>query len=167
MTPREEPVDRRLDLDEDLAELFESGVLAKVGTRDARLRPACTWAMGARVDRERGLVTLFIPEERARKTLENLRDNGLVAVTFSRPIDHRAIQLKGRCLSTGPTNEAERAFQERYRAAFGEHLQCVGWPRALVRRLVYWPSVAVVVQPGELFEQTPGPKAGTPLVVAP
>jgi len=39
----------------------------------------------------------------------------------------------------------------------------LGLPRAELERAAYWPSFAVEVAVGELYEQTPGPHAGSPL----
>jgi hypothetical protein len=147
----------------ELLDFLESGVSLLVGTRDARLRPACTRAMGVRADRARPAVTLFVPEVAAPRMLANLDDNGRIAVTVSRPIDHRSIQLKGRCTGHRPAEPGERALQERYLAAYFEALRSVGLPLRLLRRFVWWPSVAVEFEVDSLYEQTPGPSAGRPL----
>jgi len=81
----------------DLAEFLESGISILVGTRDAGLRPATVRAMGAAVQREARSLTLYVPDATGGQTLANLRDNGQIAATFSRAIDHRTIQVKGRC----------------------------------------------------------------------
>lgn len=147
----------------ELADFVESGVSVLVGTRDARLRPTCMRGMGALVDRATGRITLLLPEGVAAETLANMRDNGLVAVTFSRPIDHRSFQTKGKVVEIRPLTDAEREAQERYRPAFSEQLYAVGVPRGVSKRIRTSPSVAVVFEPNEMYEQTPGPRAGTVL----
>ena len=37
----------------------------------------------------------------------------------------------------------------------------IGVPRAISGRATYWPSLAVDIAVGALFEQTPGPQAGS------
>jgi hypothetical protein len=147
-------------LPDELADFVESGVSILVGTADSRLRPACMRALGAQVARDRQTVTVYLPEATSRATLANLASTGRIAVAFSRPLDHRAIQIKGTCLGTRPATSDDRAVQERYRAAYFEQLHAVGVPRARARRFAWWPSVAVDVAVGEVFEQTPGPAAG-------
>jgi hypothetical protein len=147
-------------LPDELADFVESGVSILVGTADERLRPACMRALGARVSQDRASVTVFVPEASARAILANLAANGRVAVAFSRPLDHRSIQIKGACLGTRPASADDRGVQERYRAAYFEQLHAVGVPRAVARRIAWWPSVAVDVRVTELYEQTPGPGAG-------
>ena len=147
-------------LPDELADFVESGVSILVGTADDRLRPACMRALGARISHDRASVTVFLPEATARPTLTNLAANGRIAVAFSRPLDHRSIQIKGACLGTRPASHDDRSAQERYRAAYFEQLHAVGVARSVARRIAWWPSVAVDVAVTELFEQTPGPAAG-------
>jgi general stress protein 26 len=144
----------------DLVEFVESGVSVLVGTRDAQLRPQATRAFGATVHEGRKGITIYLLESVSRVTLADLRDNAQVAVTFSRPIDHRSIQLKGRVIDIRPTTDAEQLIQERYLSAWVEHLFVVGLPRAIGRRMQLFPSYAVRIALHGLFHQTPGPDAG-------
>jgi hypothetical protein len=148
----------------DLVDFLESGVSILVGTRDASLRPETLRAMGAVVDPGRSKVTLYVPQATGKSTLANLVDNGLIAVTFSRALDHRSIQIKGPCTRVRESDETDRAHQERYRALFIEGLAIVGLPRRISERAAYWPSMAVDIAVTELYEQTPGPQAGVRLV---
>jgi len=172
--------DPGLTLPRDLLEFFEGGVSILVGTRDAKLVPHCTRALGARViacgetddsrDSAGGcapVVRIHIPQVTAARTIENLGDNRAIAVTFSRPLTHYSIQIKGECIRLEPSDEEGRATQLRYHAAYTEQLHAVGIPRSLVQRLVWWPSVAVDIQVRDFFVQTPGPTAGRRLVMRP
>jgi hypothetical protein len=93
---------------------------------------------------------------------ESSRDQQ-IAVTWSRPLDNQAIQLKGRSTSIRPATEEERAHVERYFAAFVEKLAAVGAPEEALRRVRFWPSIVVEVEVVGAFAQTPGPGAGAPL----
>jgi hypothetical protein len=148
----------------DLVEFFESGVSILVATRDAQLRPACARGAGARVRASEGIVTVYLPEAVAAPTVANVVANGRIAVTFSRPLTHYSIQVKGTCDGSRPGTEEDRAVQLRYRAAYCEQLHAVGLPRAAAARLAWWPSVALDVAVRDLFVQTPGPNAGRRLV---
>jgi hypothetical protein len=150
-------------LSDELCEFVESGLSISVGTRNADLRPETMRAMGASVGADRRSVSVYLNAELAHATLANLSDNGRIAAVFSRPVDHRSLQIKGRLLGTRPATDADRALQERYLAGFVEQLYCVMVPRAVARRIRLWPSVVVSFSVEELFLQTPGPKAGTPL----
>lgn len=147
-------------LSRDLIEFLESGVSVLVGTRDAKLRPEALRAYGVVVAPDRSRLTVYVPDALAARTLANIADNHSLAITFSRPIDHRTLQVKGAVRATRASGPEDRAIQERYLAAFVEQLYCVHIPRALTRRLQYFPSTAVELEITDVFMQTPGPGAG-------
>ncbi len=150
----------------ELVGFCEGGVSLLLGTRDASNRPACARLVGARVWPERDRVTVLVPEVPGARVLANLRDNGLVAITFVRPIDARGMQVKGRCAAVRAATDDERALAERYRASLAESLFGVGMHQARVVRLRVEPLAAVDVLVEQVFQQTPGPTAGAPLVCA-
>ncbi|MEI9935974.1 MAG: hypothetical protein WDO69_01990 [Pseudomonadota bacterium] len=156
-----------LVLTAELVEYMESGVSLLVGTRDAALKPASARGFGVEIDAPGRSATVFLPASVATVTLSNLRDNGQIALTFSRGFDHRSLQVKGRVLSVGETNERQRRLQERYFAAFSEGLIFIGHRQKLLRRVRYYPSYALHFQIDSMFDQTPGPGAGRAWSVAP
>jgi hypothetical protein len=154
-SPSERPT-----ISDDLMELFASGVDVYVATRSADLTPESIVGMGIVVHQNRRAITVYVPTEIAALTLANLADNGQVAVTVINPVDHRAVQLKGRCLGIRDSNESDRELQELYRAAFAASFAAIGIPRVLTRALPWWPSTAVSFEVRDLYAQTPGPRAG-------
>lgn len=151
---------------EDLAELFESGVSILVGTRDASLVPEATRGCGAIVHPDRRRLTIFLPTSVAGRAVANLEDNGKIAVGFSRVLDHRTIQVKGKLEGTRPATDAEREVIARYHVAYAEMIYMVGIPRARTRTMNVWPSVAITFEVTDIFHQTPGPGAGERLKVS-
>jgi hypothetical protein len=145
---------------EELAEFIQSGVSIQLGTRDARLVPDCVRLVGARVEPGRKEVTLFLPRATGAKSLANLRDNGRIAVCFSRPADHRSIQLKGRILALDDATPSDRPVVDRYRAALSDVLSVLGVPPRTLSRISHWPCTAARFQVDSVFVQTPGPGAG-------
>lgn len=139
---------------------MEGGVSLLVGSRNAELRPACARAFGVEIEAASGTATLFLPAAGAQLTLSNLRENGLIALTFSRPIDHRSLQVKGRVVSITEANERQQRVQERYFSLFCEGLRYSGMRESLLRRIRYSPSWAVCFRIESMFDQTPGPGAG-------
>ena len=149
-----------VSLPDELVELVESGVTILVGTRDARLRPECVRAVGASVRGDRRAIRVVLNEATSARTAANAAAGSPVAVTFSRAADHRTVQLKGRCLRVGAGTPEDHELARRYLSAFTEALYVVGVSRALARRLRVEPCLAIEVEVGELFQQTPGPEAG-------
>lgn len=151
----------------DLVEFVESGASVLVGTRDARLRPECVRAAGCMVAKDRKTLRLLLPEMTGRRTLVNLEAGSPVAVTFSRIVDHRTMQVKGVSLGVRPADASEHEAVRRYLAAFTESLYFVGLSRAIVRRMRVEPCVVAAIDVRELFEQTPGPGAGARMEARP
>lgn len=145
---------------EELARFLETGVSTLVGTRNAAMRPTASRAVGAQVSADRRSLTVCIPQATGARALVDLRECDRVAVTFSRPRDHRTVQIKGRVERTYPTPEAERERLRAYKDAFVEELHIVGMSRQVTGRLAYWPCTTLVVTVESLFDQTPGPNAG-------
>lgn len=145
-------------------EVLHGPAYVQIGTRDEALRPAHVCAVGALVHDDRETVTLFVPTPRAERILPNLTGNGRIAVGVALA-SHEAYQLKGTYVSSRPTDDADRARQEAYRAALlaaaleAGYPEAIAWP--LTQGYAYAPGVAITFRAEEVFLQTPGPGAGT------
>jgi hypothetical protein len=144
----------------EVIELLASGVVMSVGTRDATLMPESAPAMGTRVQRDRRRLTVFVPKAVAAATIANVRDNGQIAINVCRPSDDKSVQIKGRVREVRDATAADQSAQDLQRAALVEQLAIVGLPRAITRRMAWWPSVALEVEVDDVFVATPGPEAG-------
>lgn len=149
---------------EELVELIASGVDVYVATCDDELEPESMLAMGIRVHADRHTLTVHLPAALADATCRNLERCPEIAVTLIRPSDFKAAQLKGCSLGVRPSTDTDREFQSIFRAALVEQMETVGIPRSTTRRLVWWPSLAVEVLVRDVFSQTPGPRAGEPML---
>jgi hypothetical protein len=150
-------------ISEELASFVESAVTMLVGTRDDDLRPEGVKGFGARVEPGREELTVFISAAHAARTLANARANERVAVCFTRPADHRSIQVKGPVLEVRDAREEERPLVERYTERLAGILGEIGIPPRLILRIARWPAYALRLRMDGVFVQTPGPGAGTPL----
>lgn len=147
-------------IDDRVLELLSSGVAAYVATRDADLAPDSTRGVGLQVHADRRTLTIYVARAILFRTLENIEDNGEIAVTFTRPSDHQSIQVKGKAIGVRESGPEDREIQERCRGGYMEQLAIVGVPRSRSRHFPYWPSVAIDIAVGSIFTQTPGPRAG-------
>jgi hypothetical protein len=143
-----------------ICELLQTGVSVVVGTRDAGLMPECTRAWGIRVAKDRSSVTIFLTETISEKTLQNLRENGRVAISCTRPTDHVACQLKGRLRTIRPAVQRDREHSRSWHHEFVGELGAIGVPASLGQALITDPALAVEIDVTEVFHQTPGPGAG-------
>lgn len=131
-----------------------------VGTRSADGDPDSVLAFGLRASPDATEITVFVAAAIAGGVLAHLRDNGQIAIAVTSPPTHRAMQLKGTWIGERRATDDDRAFVERYRDKLVRQLGIVGVPRSMARRFLWWPLVALRVQITDVFEQTPGPKAG-------
>ena len=149
-----------------VVQLLHGPAFMQVGTRDAQLRPAHTWAIGAVVPADRETVTFFVPKGRSARILGDLQDNGRVALGIAF-VSHEAYQLKGTYLSSRPAGDEEVALQETYRTKLFAAARQAGFPDDIARPLTlgfaYRPGVAITFRVEEIFVQTPGPGAGNPM----
>jgi len=148
-----------IDIGQRLASFLERGNSIIVATRNAALVPAVTRATAIRViapDR----VTVLLPPSTSAQVLANLESNGEIAVCVSWPRDFRTYQLKGRCLSIGPSTPEDLVSSEQQLHGFAGAVAPFGNTRAQVRNLWLFDTVRAEVLVTSLFTQTPGPGAG-------
>lgn len=149
---------------ENLAAVVEGLVAVHVATRDAAFVPDEVMAAAAVPSADGRSLTVYLPVATSETSLANLRENGAIAVVLSKPLTHRTVQLKGRVETLRPAREEERAGVERLAAAFDTEVELIGLAPAVVRRRTKWPCQAVTFVVSEAYEQTPGPRAGEPIV---
>jgi hypothetical protein len=148
---------------EELVDFVHGPMGFVIGTRDAKLRPCVVWASGARADGAKDEITVYIADVFGARVLRNLEDNGLIAVTVGHGPAHETFQFKGRFIEARPSSEQDFAVQEIYRSKTsahygGEYGEDI---RGLFDSLPYHPSIAVRFKVTEIFDQTPGPNAGS------
>lgn len=143
-------------------EFLEAGCALIVGTVDDEGMPHASRAWGLDVlDPAEGRVRIILPGDDP-VTMRNLRATGRVAVTGTDILTLRSMQAKGRVLCVEDATVVDRHRATRFcDALFGDIQLADGVPRAMSGRLAprsYRACVAVIDQ---LYDQTPGPKAGS------
>jgi hypothetical protein len=154
------PAQKAIPIPDELARFLEYGHIAYVATRGDDLLPECMEVCAVKVEAERGLLSIFLAQAMADRTLANLRSNGQAAVNVSRPTDHRTLQLKGIFVDERPAGEEDRAPLMKYLEHLARGFGMVGIPLSVCMRMVAWPSQVVRIAVHDIFEQTPGPGSG-------
>ena len=155
-------------IDDELKAFLESGPSVIVGTRDLGLAPEITRAWGPRVSEDRRSVSVCVPLATSAKTLDNLADNGRIALACALPTTVKSVQLKGTCIEISEPDAADLAAVEEHREVFAARNERIGVPRHMVetlwRRELETSPVLVKIRfvPEQAFDQTPGPDAGSP-----
>jgi hypothetical protein len=149
----------------DLVAMMARGVSVIVASHDAALRPNLMRAVGSRIE-EDGAITVYLARRQSRQVVQDLAATGHIAVVFSEPSTHRSVQLKATRVDMRSAEARDAPVLERYREAMEREIQQVGVApppthAMLAHRLD--DLVAVRFTPEQAFDQTPGPRAGTPL----
>ena len=164
--PRPDPA---IPVPSELELLIEQGASLMVGTRDAERVPELVRAWGPRVSRDRTHISVCVAMAASEKTLENLRDNARVAVTFALPANSNAMQVWGRCIGTRRAQRDDLSAVQQHRETFTRVNKNIGVPPAFIealwqRELAGSPVMFRIRFVAErVFNQTPGPDAGSPV----
>lgn len=153
-------------LPDDLLAMMRRGVSVIVGSRDAALRPSLMRAVGRDVSPDGSSVTVYLSLSQSRQLLQDIAATGHVATVFSEPASHRTVQLKASSARTRPAGTADEPVLARYLASMEVEIQRVGYPVEIARAMLAHrldDVVAVTFTPEQAFDQTPGPKAGSPV----
>lgn len=152
-------------LNEANAAFIQRHTSINVAGRDAQNRPVLARGLGIRVSPDRRTLTVFLSETHSIRLLHCLRENGAIAVAVTRPRTHETLQFKGRVCEIVPLSDEDRAEMAAYQDSLAEELGSLGCRREFTCQLLAGSehAVAVVFEPVELYNQTPGPKAGEKL----
>jgi hypothetical protein len=150
-------------LDRSLTEFLEQGLAIHIGTRDARLRPNGCVVTAVRVEDEGRCLVAFIPKAVTPAVFEDLRSNRQAALSFTRPADDKAVQVKGEFVSIADASGTEETFAKDQWAGFLKQLDMIGLPGEATSTWSLWPCAAVRIRVTAVFSQTPGPEAGAVL----
>jgi hypothetical protein len=137
-----------------------------VASRDAANRPSLMRAVGARLSAARDEVTVLLARPQSVQLLADLAASGFIAAVFSEPSTHRTLQLKGRDARIEAAGADDLALLAPYADNLAAELSSIGIEDRLARALIATDPgevVAVRFTPSEIYDQTPGPKAGAAL----
>ena len=147
--------------------LHRAGISITAASRDGGNVPRIGRCLGCRVSADRRKVTVFFAASQYKAFSDALAASKAVAVVFSLPSTHRALQLKGFDATVEPLAPGDVEIFTRHVAAFVEELAALGYSREVVDAC-HWSEAAEVravsFTPTAAFEQTPGPGAGAPLL---
>jgi hypothetical protein len=149
-------------LSAELARRVESGMTLVIGTVGAGGRPFASRGWGIRVvDPEGGLLRVLLRADDST-TMANLAGGGRLAITSGDVRTFFTVQMKGHAVALEEPTVDDLDAAEVWADGF---LSLVaggdGYSRAQLEKWRPSDVVAVVAQVSELFDQTPGPTAGT------
>jgi hypothetical protein len=154
-------------LSTELAQRIEAGMPLLVGTVDVDGRPFASRGWGIRViDPAGGVIRLLVDADDAT-TLANLAGQGRVAVTAAGVVTFFAIQMKGRAVALEEPTAADLEAGDEWCDAFFSTLESAdGYSRTQADKWRRSRVLVAVVHVDQLYNQTPGPSAGSNYVTA-
>lgn len=155
----------RNPLTAELAGFMQSGISIILASVDDDGTPLPGKAQGCRVDPS-GMVRVTIIAQPYARLLNALSRGRPLAATFSRPEDHRSIQLKSASAKLVDPGPADREAALVQGAGLSDQLVLVGYDRAFsdaYASCAQGDLAVIAFVPEQAFVQTPGPGAGTAL----
>jgi hypothetical protein len=143
--------------------MMTKGVSLILSSWDHALTPSVMRAVGSHVEDGGRRITAFLARRQSRQLLADIASSGRVAAVFSQPSTHRTVQFKSRRVHLREIQALDLPLIERYRLSMEDELAALGYPHGLASAmLAHQPDdlVAVVFEPDEAFDQTPGQHAG-------
>ena len=151
-------------LDKSLTEFLEQGLAIHIGTRNGRMQPNGCRVTAVRVEEQGRHLVAYLPKSGSPEVLEDLRSNGQAALSFARPSDDRAVQVKGVFVSERDMDPSEQPMVMSQWGALFAQLDAIGLSGlTTMSTWSMWPCVAVTIRVNAVFSQTPGPEAGAVL----
>lgn len=150
--------------------LLRPGIAITAASRDERNVPRIARCLGCRVSADRRKVTVVFAASQYKAFSDALAASKAIAVVFSLPSTHRALQLKGHDATVDSLASGDVELFSRHVDAFVEELASLGYAREVIRASHACAAAevrAVTFTPTAAFEQTPGPDAGAPLQRSP
>lgn len=149
--------------DDRLRRCFDAGTSVLVATVDARNTPACVRAIALAAAGDLATATVYVPIATSQLTIQNLATTQRLSVAATHPVDHCSVQLKGTAGAVRLARPDEETWVRSRLDAFADVLHAIGIPRRLIRSVAHWPAFAIEMRVAEVFDQTPGPNAGSRL----
>ena len=149
----------------ELEAFCQSGVSVVIAAGGPGQAPVACLGCGCRILPD-GRMRLLLPWSGNDELVTVAQRGGRVAATFSQPITHRSIQLKGSGASVATPADEDRVAAVRQRDGLREELIEVGYLPTFAEaycRVEPGDVVAIDITLDTAFVQTPGPGAGAEL----
>lgn len=155
-----------MPLPQRLVDFIHGRTVSYLGTRNAALSPRLDICLGVRVGRDNEHLIVYVIDRRMDGLLQNLREEGEMAVSVGEDNGHECYQFKGRCVGVRPSTEADYAVQDLWWDKILGPWETQLSPedfKKVSAQLCRRPTFAVELQIREIFDQTPGPGSGRKL----
>lgn len=138
----------------------DGGTSVLIGTVDADGIPTCCRGIAISTKDDFDTITLYLPAATGQEAVANVATTRRIAVGVSRPLTHETIQIKGLTRGVRLASPSDEEFVRQRLDQFADVLEAIGLPKHVTRSIAHWPAFAIEISVEQVFDQTPGPKAG-------
>jgi hypothetical protein len=151
-----------VEINSELATYLQPGPFSTIiASCDSELVPETVRGWGQSVHEDGLSIVLCVGREPARRLLQNLGRSNWLAVSIANVTTYQAIQLKGHCVNIDEPEAEDRARVRAHGDEFVAGLRLVGVSEQAARGILVSDVIRLRFIPEILFDQTPGPEAGT------
>lgn len=147
-----------------IADFLESRVAIDVASCTPSNRPSLARGLGCRVLDQGRQCCIFLSRQRSQALLDDLRTRPQLAAVFCLPTTEQALQIKGVVSDIRLVTAEEKLILETCRQGFAAEIAQIGYSAEFAAHYRYaGECVSLIVTPTDIYEQTPGPLAGSRL----
>lgn len=149
----------------DLVAFYQSGVSVIIASCLPDGRPVSGLAFACRV-LPTGTIRILLSPTTCEPLLQAVKQGGAFAATFTQPTTHRSIQVKAERAEVVSAGDEDLEAARLQCGRFCQELVEIGYAPAFSAAYCHQDAsdmVAIDMEPGCAFVQTPGPGAGTEL----
>lgn len=150
-------------LQDRLRHALGEGTSVIVGTVGPNGSPGVCHGLALAGSEDLSRITLYLAVATSHDVVMHIASTRRIAISSSHPIGHVTVQVKGTTGDVRIAAESEKPFIDSRMEAYANVLDQLGIPKRITRSVVRWPAFAIDVNVEEVYEQTPGPRAGEPL----
>lgn len=154
-------------IDDPLFEIVNQRSDVVLSSCSARGVPSLCWGTAGRLLDDRRTVEAWVREDWARQLLADVQATRRVAIVFCEPYTNIAVQFKGSDGAVRPAQAGDAEFLRRHVDHMVRELERVQFGETFARAMFEqpWSMLARIRFTGtQVFVQTPGPRAGHPLL---
>jgi hypothetical protein len=147
--------------DDRLVDIIHAHPSTTLATRDRALVSTMSRGFGTRVIEGGAEIEVVVSRWPGPNALDNMLENGRVAVTFTVPETFASFQVKGRFLSHGACTQADLELVDVYTRTIRRRIEALDESALLAETTFAWFDPFMIrFAPEVVFDQTPGQNAG-------
>jgi len=144
-----------IELNDFVREVLDSPCFGFVGTIDQTSQPVMTRGFGFKFDEALATFTMYTFQKDFQRLIDHLSEVAKVSATITNATDFKTVQFKGTYLNHYMTPDKEMIYAHECNSKQAEIMKMFGLSNEVFANWKYSPSVAIVMNVHEMFDQTP------------